>query len=461
MESKGRILVVDDEASLRLLLSRELTREGYSVDVVDTGEEALRRLREEPYQVVLLDIVMPGMDGLSVLHRIKEEAAAPEVIMLTGNATIESAVECMKLGAFEYVRKPYQLPELVIHIGRAIELRRSKVGLAILKNELQQRTGYRNGLIGRSPAIAKLRAMVEKMAATQSTALILGDSGSGKEVVARSIHERSSRADMQFVAINCASFSETLLESELFGHEKGAFTDAKTQKRGLAEMADGGTLFLDEIGEMPVRFQPKLLRFLETSEIRRVGGTRDIKLNVRILCATNKQLEEQIRKGEFRDDLYYRLNVLSITVPPLREHPEDIPLLVESFLAQLGFNKRFDESAMASLMGYPWQGNVRELRNVVERACIMSPREIVAAEDIGFLRLGTVGNAPAATAEKAAMAAVAEEPTVSLEEVERRHIIRVLQHVGGQKGRAAEVLGINAKTLYNKIKAYGITSKYE
>jgi len=464
--SPVRVLVVDDEASLRLLLGKELAREGYGVDTAGNAEEALARLSEQTYHVVLLDIVMPGMDGVAVLRRIKEESGGPEVIMLTGNATVENAIECMKLGAFEYVRKPYLLPELVIHIERAMERQRAQVGIEVLRQELR-RTGQRSVIVGRSRAMEQLRAMVARVACTPSTALILGESGVGKEVVARAIHAASDRRDMQFVAISCPSFTETLLESELFGHEKGAFTDAKSQKRGLAEIADGGTLFLDEIGDIPLRFQAKLLRFLETSEVRRVGGTRDIKLDVRILCATNRSLEDLITRREFRDDLYYRLNVLSVNVPPLREHREDIPALVESFLGQLGFHKTVSRDALDVLQDYEWPGNVRELRNVVERACIMSPGEQVSAGDIAFLRpVGTAANQDAEgiqfhTRESLALlAAPAAAPTVSLADVERVHIVRVLEHVQGHKARAAQLLGISAKTLYNKIKVYGIKRSF-
>ncbi|MBD3317578.1 MAG: response regulator, partial [Chitinivibrionales bacterium] len=287
MSKKGRILVADDEASLRLLLSKELSRVGYSVDVVGDGEEALGRMRDDSYQVILLDMVMPGRDGIEVLRASQKENIPSEVIILTGNATVESAIECMKLGAFDYVRKPYNLNELVILIERAIEHQRSQLDIRMLREELK-RTGHGGKLVGRSEQIANLRRIISRVAPTQATVLVLGESGTGKELVARSIHEESANCEEPFVAVNCATFSENLLESELFGYEKGAFTDAKSQKRGLAEVADGGTLFLDEIGEIPLHFQAKLLRFLETGEIRRVGGTRDIKLQARIICATNK-----------------------------------------------------------------------------------------------------------------------------------------------------------------------------
>jgi DNA-binding NtrC family response regulator len=455
MAQKGKLLVVDDEQSLRILLGKELAREGYAVDVASGGEEALRRVREDNYHCVLLDIVMPVIDGISVLRTMRSENIVSEVIILTGNATIESAIECMKLGAFEYVRKPYQLPELIIQIDRALEHRQTQLDRRI-QREHMHKTGY-GAIIGKSAAIEDLRDMIGRVAPTQSNVLILGESGTGKELVARSIHEKSRNAERQFVAVNCASIPENLLESELFGYEKGAFTDAKTQKRGLAEVADGGTLFLDEIGDLPVAFQAKLLRFLERGEIRRVGGTKDISLSVRILCATNRNLEALVAQKLFRDDLYYRLNVLSITVPPLRDHKEDIALLVENVVKAQGFQYRFAPDSMAALKSYDWPGNVRELRNVVERTCILCPGRDITAADMSFLKVKAMRE------EKAADAAPQAPDTLiaPLSEIERRHIVNVLKHVRGHKGKAAKILEINPKTLYRKIREYKIVSVYE
>jgi DNA-binding NtrC family response regulator len=453
MNRKGKVLVVDDEASLRLLLSNELTRVGYSVDVASGGDEALDRVREDYYHVVLLDIVMPQTDGIAVLRTIKAENILSEVIILTGNATLESAIECMKLGAYEYVRKPYSISELIIQIERAIEHQRSQLDRRILREEMR-RTGYGGKLIGKSREIKELRSIISRIAPTQSNVLILGESGTGKELVARSIHEQGPNGDKQFIAVSCASFPENLLESELFGHEKGAFTDAKTQKRGLAEIADGGTLFLDEIGELPLSFQAKLLRFLETGEIRRVGGTKDISLNVRILCATNRPLEKLVEQKLFRDDLYYRLNVLSIVVPPLRDHKEDISLFVENVVAVQSFTHGFTQNALDVLKSYDWPGNIRELKNVVERTCILCPDRDITAEDVSFLKIKT----PAAQ-----KADPPPDGTTrwALSDMERNHIIAVLKHVNGHKGKAARLLDINAKTLYRKIKEYNIVAMYE
>ncbi len=457
--SKGKILVVDDEASLRLLLSKELGRVGYSIETVANGDAALTRLREDFFHVVLLDILMPTTDGMEVLRTIKQDAIPSEVIILTGNATFENVIESMKLGAFEYIRKPYALSELLIQIERAIEHQRSQVDLRILREELA-RTGRGGQLIGKSKVMIELQNIISRISPTQSTVLILGESGTGKELVARSIHDNSLRKEKPFIAINCASFSETLLESELFGHEKGAFTDAKAQKRGLAEIADGGTLFLDEIGEIPIHFQAKLLRFLETGEIRRVGGTRDIALNVRIICATNQPLERLVEQNRFRADLFYRLNVLSVTVPPLKDRIDDVVLLVNYFIAQQGFQKEFDRGALQVLKSYDWRGNVRELKNVIERTCILTNGPVVTAEDLSLLK--TPGEREPVTKKLVQpQVDIRNEKPLSLKEMERRHIIKVLGIAKGHKGKAAEILEINPKTLYLKMKTYNIISVYE
>lgn len=460
--NKGKILVVDDEASLRLLLSNELSRMGYSVEAVADGESALIRLHDDFFHVVLLDIVMPKISGIEVLRSIKQDAIPSEVIILTGNATLESAVESMKLGAFEYVRKPYSLNELLIHIERAIEHQRSQFDLKILRDELKK-SGYGGKLIGKSKPMMDLQNIISKVAPTQSTVLVLGESGTGKELVARSIHEQSQRSGKPFIAINCASFSETLLESELFGYEKGAFTDAKSQKRGLAEIADGGTLFLDEVGEIPIHFQAKLLRFLETGEIRRVGGTKDIALNVRILCATNQPLEKLVEQNRFRADLFYRLNVLTVNVPPLKDRIDDIPLLVDNFLATQGFQKEFDHTSMDLLKSYDWPGNVRELKNLVERTCILVSQRVIYADDLSFLKVSRKSDSEkeSITFNQVQTDDSDDNTSFSLKEMERRHIIHVLSMVNGHKGKAAKLLEINPKTLYMKMKTYNIITIFE
>ncbi len=460
--SKGKVLVVDDEGTLRLLLGNELTRAGFSVETLAGGEEALLAIRHDFYHVVLLDILLPGMSGIDVLREIKKENISTEVIILTGNATIENCIECIKMGAFEYIRKPYELSELCIQIERAIEHQRSLLDVQILQEELRK-TGRSGTILGTSRAMEDLRKIISRIASTSSTALVLGESGTGKELVARSIHELSVRNSQPFVTVNCATFAEALLESELFGHEKGAFTDAKFQKLGLAEIANNGTLFLDEVGEIPLHFQAKLLRFLERGEIRRVGGTRDISLSVRIICATNQPLEALIEQKLFRSDLFYRLNVLSVVVPPLKDHVEDIPLLVRHFIAMQGFHKEFDPEALEILKGYTWRGNVRELRNVVERTCILSPGKMVTAADLSFLRPA----APVVTVTEAPHDKAVPVPQtgnglpLSLREMERKHILHILSTVNGHKGKAAKMLQISPKTLYLKMKEYTIVSVYE
>jgi two-component system, NtrC family, response regulator AtoC len=458
MERKGKILVVDDEAQLRYLLSKELSRAGYTIDVAEDAASATVRVREDFYHVVLLDLVMPGMDGISWLRSLRSENIISEVIILTGNATIESAIESMKLGAFEYIRKPYDINELIIHIDRAIEHQRSQLDRILLKEELKK-AGLGGKLVGASKEINDLRLLIGRIAKSPSTVLILGESGTGKELVARAIHEESARRSKQFVAVSCAALPPNLLESELFGYEKGAFTDAKSQKRGLAEAADGGILFLDEIGELPLPFQSKLLRFLETGAIRRVGGTKDIELDVRILCATNRPLEALVEKNEFRADLYYRLNVFTINVPPLRQHKEDIPGLIENIINRLGFQKKFNAAVLDMLGIYDWPGNVRELKNVIERACILSSNETVDEKDISFLKIKSKPEVPDSAPKESANGPQVAIP--SLRDVERGHIIEALKRMNGHKGKAAKALGITPKTLSRKMKEYAIAQVYE
>jgi DNA-binding NtrC family response regulator len=454
---KGKILVADDEASLRMLLTNELKRAGYSVEAVENGEVALERMREDFFHVVLLDLLMPKMGGVELLREIKKENIQSEVIILTGNASVETALECMRMGAYEYLKKPYNISELCIQIQRAMERFRSQHELKNLQEELK-RSGRGGKILGKSRVIEELHKIIERVAPSNSTVLILGESGTGKELVARSIHGQSLRSGLPFIAVNCASFSEALLESELFGHERGAFTDAKTQKLGLAEIAHSGTLFLDEIGEIPIHFQAKLLRFLETGEIRRVGGTRDIKLNVRVICATNQPLEALVQKKLFRADLFYRLNVLSVTVPTLKARLDDIPILVQFFIRAMGFHNQFDSGAIDVLKSYEWRGNVRELRNVVERTCILAPGKVVTAADLSML---TANSHDQPLPEPGDGSAGQAGGSLSMSEMERLHILRVLKIVRGHKSKAAKLLEINAKTLYLKMKSYNIFPIYE
>jgi DNA-binding NtrC family response regulator len=440
------ILVVDDEEPFRRLLKKELARKGYAVEVASDGSEALRLLRDNPFDVILLDIVMPGVDGLSLMKTLKEDSGAPAIIVLTGKATVETAVEAMKNGAYDYLTKPYKLDELAIVIDRAHEYGRLSVKSRLLEQELvRQESPFE--FVGKSRQLQDILAMIQKVAPTDSPVFIQGESGTGKELIANTVWRYSKRKDAPFIALNCASLSENLIESEIFGHEKGAFTSAYQMKHGLVEVADKGTLFLDEIGEMPVALQAKLLRFLDSGEFRRVGGNKTLSVDVRVIAATNKDLTAMIKAGKFREDLSYRLNVINIAIPPLRERKEDIVELARHFLGK--YAKKLSKSitdftseALEMLAGYHWPGNVRELENVVERAVILCESGRLGAEDLSI-------PAPAVVEE------LGTNP--SLEEIEKAYILRVLKEAGGNQSKASQLLGIDRKTLYLKLKKYGIS----
>jgi DNA-binding NtrC family response regulator len=439
------ILVVDDEEPLRRLLKKELTRKGYAVEVASDGAEALRLLQDTVFDVILLDVVMPGVDGISLMKKLREDNTASPIIVLTGKATVETAVEAMKNGAYDYLTKPYKLDELTIVIDRAAEYGRLSVKSKLLEQELvRQEAPFE--FIGRSRQIQEMLALVQKVAPTDSPVFIQGESGTGKELVANAVWHYSRRSQSPLIALNCAALSENLIESEIFGHEKGAFTSAYQMKHGLVEVADKGTLFLDEIGEMPVGLQAKLLRFLDSGEFRRVGGNKALHVDARVIAATNKDLVAGIKAGTFREDLYYRLNVINITIPPLRERRTDIEDLARHFLKKyakkLAKNvKDFTDEARELLSAYRWPGNVRELENVIERAVIVSDSAIVGAQDLSI----------------SSFAAVAEmNINPSLEEMEKNYILRVLKEAGGNQSRASQLLGIDRKTLYLKLKKYGI-----
>jgi DNA-binding NtrC family response regulator len=441
----ANILVVDDEEPFRRLLKNELARKGYAVSVAVDGGEALRLMRENPFGAILLDVVMPGVDGLSLMKKLKEDPSAPPIIVLTGKATVETAVEAMKNGAYDYLTKPYKLDELVIVVDRACEYGRLSVKNKLLEQELV-RKGSPFEFVGTSRQLKDILALIRKVAPTDSPVFIQGESGTGKELVANTVWHYSKRKDTPFIALNCASLSESLIESEIFGHEKGAFTSAYQLKHGLVEVADTGTLFLDEIGEMPIGLQAKLLRFLDSGEFRRVGGNKALTVDVRLIAATNKDLAAMIKRGTFREDLYYRLNVINITLPPLRERKEDIAALARHFLQQ--YAKKLDKSitdltsdALELLAGYHWPGNVRELENVVERAVILCESDLLGAEDLSV-------PTPAVIAE------LGTNP--SLEEMEKSYILRVLKEANGNQSKASQLLGIDRKTLYLKLKKYGI-----
>jgi len=440
------VLIVDDEEPVRRLLSKELKRKGYETDTAEDGSTALHKIRKTNYDIVLLDIVMPGLDGLALMKKVKADPASPAIIVLTGRATVDTAVEAMKNGAYDYLTKPYKLEELVIIINRAYEQRRLSIENTLLQQELSRKERP-DKFVGKSQHYSQLLMMINKIAPTDSTVLILGESGTGKELVANHIWKRSKRNKNPFIALNCSTFSETLMESELFGHEKGAFTNAYKVKHGLVEAAFEGTLFLDEIGEMPIGLQAKLLRFLDDGEFRRVGGNKMMNADVRVIAATNKNLQEAIEKNQFREDLYYRLNVINLEIPPLRERREDIVPLSEYFLNKYNRKfmksvKGFDRNAVVKFLEYEWPGNVRELENIIERAVILSESERIGTDDISIpdVQHGSVD----------------EKAGLSLQEMEKEHILKVLREAGGNQTQARRVLGIDRKTLYLKIKKYNI-----
>ena len=443
MTSPIRVLVADDERNLRELLVRELSRKGHAVEGVGDGEVALERLRDDPPDVLILDMRMPKMEGIEVLRRLAEMPEAPQVIVTTGFQEVSSAVEAMKLGAYDYLTKPARIEELDLLIRKAAEKNRLIRQNVVLRDRLDP-AAPAGGIVTASSKMEELLRMVDRVAPTDSSVLVLGESGTGKELVARAIHDRSPRAQQAFVPIHCGALAREVLESELFGHEKGAFTGAIGTKPGLIELADGGTLFLDEIGEMEPESQVKLLRVLESHAFFRVGGTRRRTVDMRLVAATNRDLAEAIKTGGFRQDLFYRINTITITLPPLRERREDVRRLVEHFLEQNASygRKRLSDAAMDMVERYEWPGNVRELQHAVQRAVILSQGDVIQSADLpDEVRGGR---------------AIAAAPGGSLEDMERQHIIATLRSVGGHRAKAATVLGIDPKTLYRKIQGYGI-----
>jgi len=438
------VLVVDDERPIRLLIERELPRAGYVVLTAESGEEALEKVRAQDVDVILLDLKMPGMGGMEALRRIKDSGASAEVVILTGHPDVDSAIAAMKLGAYDYLTKPFKLSELEEVLRRAAERKRLERENVALRRMVAQREPA-PVLVGQSQAVAALLATVRRIAGSDANVLIQGESGTGKGLVARIIHEQSARDKGPFLVINCSAFQDQLLESELFGHEKGAFTGASTAKQGLFEVAEDGTLLMDEVGEMSPAMQAKLLQVLDTRELRRVGGTRVHRVNVRIIAATNKDLAQEVRTARFREDLYYRLNVVSLTIPPLRERKEDIPGLVEHFVRRFAVDyasKTASPEALQALVEYTWPGNVRELANTIERLMILAPGEIIGVDDLPpNIRQG--GGLP-------------QGPS-SLAEMERLHLMRILKETGGRKMQAARLLGIDIKTLNKKLRDYHIT----
>ncbi|HSB77951.1 MAG TPA: sigma-54 dependent transcriptional regulator [Candidatus Methylomirabilis sp.] len=442
------VLVVDDERPTRLLMEKELPRAGCEVTTAESGEQALEQLRNQDFDVVLLDLKMPGIGGMEALRRLRESGVSAEVVILTGHPDVNTAIEAMKLGAYDYLTKPFKLAEVEAVVQRAVERKRLQKENLALRRMVAQRVPL-TPILGQSQAMTAVLERIERIASSEANVLIEGESGTGKGLIAQAIHGKSARAAGPFLVINCSGFQDQLLESELFGHEKGAFTGAGSLKQGLFEVADRGTLFMDEVAEMSPAMQAKLLQVLDTRELRRVGGTRVHRVDVRIVAATNKDLFREVKEGRFREDLYYRLNVVNVTLPPLRERREDIPLLIQHFLRHLqGSGKRekvISPEALQRLQDYAWPGNVRELANAVERLLILAPGEVIGLEDLPpNIRSG--------------IAAGSSRPggPASLSEIERQHIIRVLSETRGKKMQAARLLGIDLKTLNKKIKDYRI-----
>ncbi len=466
------VLVIDDTESIRDLLSEFLKEHGFEVSGAADGQTGLDLLKQQRFDLFFVDLVMPGMGGIDLLREARDLGIQTPAIVITGFGTIQTAVEAMRLGAYDYITKPFILEELLMTVNRALDYYKLQRENASLKRQLKDKYNFRR-MIGNSLPMQKLYRIIEKVADTDSTVLISGESGTGKELVARTIHFNSSRANGHFVPINCAAIPRDLIESELFGHERGAFTGATNMRIGRFELANGGTIFLDEIGELPPALQVKLLRVLQEREFERVGGTRTIKVDVRILAATNRDLGKATRDGVFREDLYYRLNVIPLRIPPLREREDDIPVLLDHFMAEFCRKRkktplRISAEAAEILKGYPWPGNVRELENAIERMVILNDRGTITIDDLpDHVRkdaLAPARQAPAIGAEAPGLP-VSLQWTPSgidlngvLDELERALILQALDKSGGVKNKAAALLGLNRTTLIEKIKKKGLSA---
>jgi two-component system response regulator PilR (NtrC family) len=458
---KIKLLVVDDELSMREFLSILLEREGYDVSVAGSAEEALRLMETSLFDLVLSDVNMPGLSGIELLARIKEQSPETAVLMLTAFSAAEQAVEAMKLGAYDYVCKPFKNEELKQLIKNALEKQGLRREITLLKKGVNDRDSF-CGIIGKSPKMRELFDLIQKVAVSQSSVMILGESGTGKELAARSIHTCSLRKSKPFVAVNCGAIPENLIESELFGHKKGAFTGAVADRPGLFEQAEGGTLLLDEIGELPLLLQTKLLRVLQEREFKRVGDALIRKADVRIICASNRDLESQVREGSFREDLFYRLNVVQITMPPLRERIADIPLLIEYFCRKFQLKGQaapagITPEALKALMNHTFPGNIRELENGIERSLVLDP--LVISEE-NLPRQLLVGKASCLSVD-------AEIPDTGmmlepmLEELEKKYLLKALEKTGGAKKKAGELLGMSFRSFRYRLAKFGLDSGEE
>jgi DNA-binding NtrC family response regulator len=465
-QKAARILIAEDEANLRLVLQKELERLGYRVQAAPDGEAALRKLEESNVDVLLCDINMPRINGMEVLRRVHERPNPPEVIMLTGQATVETAVEAMKLGAYDYLTKPYHITELDVRVKQAAEKRRLRVDNLRLREQLARQSGLPD-IVSVSQAMKEAVRLVERVAPSDASVLITGESGTGKELIAHAIHRLSNRADGSFIDINCAAFQESLLESELFGYEAGAFSGAKGRKLGLIELADGGTLFLDEVTELPAQLQAKLLRAIETRTFFRVGGVRKVEVNVRIVAATNRNLDSVVADGSFRSDLLYRINGFQIDLTPLRERSEDIEPLTRYLLNEVGgaTKPELDPQALEALRTYGWPGNVRQLKNCLERAVILSNNGRITVNELppevarptAFIPATQTPAQPGAAPD---YSAPANASPASLRDVERQQILAALEQTGWHRGKTAEMLGISSSTLYRRLRDYNLERRH-
>ncbi|HEY8038632.1 MAG TPA: sigma-54 dependent transcriptional regulator [Polyangiaceae bacterium] len=463
LPERKQVLIVDDEPNLRKILSAQLSRDGYDVMTAEDGEQGLAMLKEHHIDLVITDLKMPKVDGMTLLKKALEEEPDLPIVLVTAHGTIDTAVEALKSGAFDFVTKPFDKDEVRQIVAKALRTRELRGADASPAPAARARFG----IIGSSPGITDLYAILERVADTPTTAMITGESGTGKELVARALHEHSSRKDKPFIKVNCAAIPKELIESELFGYERGAFTGAVTSKPGRFELANGGTLFLDEIGEIPIEMQVKLLRALQESEFERVGGIKTIRVDVRLVAATNRDLKKLIAGGTFREDLYYRLNVVPIRLPALRERTTDIPLLVEHFLAK--FNDRLkkkvegvEAEAMEVLVAYPWPGNIRELENVIERAVLFCDTQRLRATDLPpeIRGIPAMANVPLPEADlQAALAGeggLKEHVKVAMSRLEKELVSRALQQTGGNVTHAARLLKISRKGLQLKMKELGL-----
>lgn len=459
----AKLLVVDDEKNLRLVVQKEMTRQGHEVETADDGEMAWSLLEQHDFDVLLCDINMPRLDGLGLLRRTREKCPnPPEVIMLTGQASVETAIEAMKLGAYDYLTKPYRIGELGALVTAAHEKQQLKIDNQRLRAQIARRDEKLPDIVAESTQMKETLRLINRVAPSDTSVLITGESGVGKELVAQAIHKMSRRSDKPFIDLNCAALQDTLLESELFGHEAGAFSGAKARKLGLFEIADGGTLFLDEVMEMPLQLQSKLLRALETRSFFRVGGTKKVEVDVRLVAATNRDKETAVADGVFRADLMYRINSFEIYVPPLRERREDIEPLARHLLHKLtGHNEpELSQAAIEALSAYDWRGNVRQLRNCLERAILLTDNNVITPRELPpeiayrterpavSVSFASQGLAPTSSFQNSAPA--------NLRDVERQQIISALEKTGWHRGKTADLLGISPSTLYRRLREYGL-----